>query len=146
MTDAKVRQGRCLCGSIQYVVTGTPEIVAHCHCDDCQHMTGTGHSTVAMYAKKQFQMTGGTVREYKLNAENGNEVTRGFCPSCGSPIYGHNSGNEAFLSVTLGTLDDSSDLLPEVVIFTRNHKPWDVIDDAMQKFDAQPAWQPGNNG
>ncbi len=143
-TGEKVRRGRCLCGSLQYEVTGEPEVVAHCHCEDCQRLTGAGHSTVAMYAKKQFQMTGDTGGEFKLLAENGNEVTRGFCTSCGSPIYGHNSGSEAYLSVTLGTLEDSSDLRPEVVIFSRNRRPWDVMDDTIQSFDAQPAWQPSS--
>ena len=138
----RVRRGRCLCGSIQYEVHGEPEIVAHCHCEDCQRLTGAGHSTVAMFAKPDFQMTGEPGAEYKLIAENGNEVTRGFCAACGSPIYGHNSGNEAYLSVTLGTLEDASDLRPEVAIFCRNRKPWDHMDQSIQGFDAQPGWQP----
>lgn len=147
MGDAKetTRCGRCLCGSIQYEVTGEPEIVAHCHCEDCQRFTGAGHSTVAMYAKKQFLMTGGTIGEFKLIEENGYEVTRGFCASCGSPIYSHNSGNESYLSVTLGTLEDSSDLKPEVVIFSRNRKPWDAIDETIQSFEAKPDWKPDTN-
>ncbi len=147
MGDAreKVRYGRCLCGGVHYQVRGEPEVVAHCHCEDCQRFTGAGHSTVAMYAKQRFQMTSGVCGEYKLLAENGNEVTRGFCASCGSPIYSHNSGNKAYLSVTLGTLEDTSNLVPEVAIFSRNRNPWDVVDDSIQSFDAQPPWQPDNN-
>ncbi len=140
--NEKIRRGRCLCGSIQYEVKGNPEVVAHCHCEDCQRFTGAGHSTVAMYAKQRFQITGGRCGEFKLIAENGNEVTRVFCASCASAIYSYNSGNEAYLSVTLGTLEGSSDLKPEVAIFSRNRKPWDVIDDAIQSFDEQPAWRP----
>ena len=140
--DETVRRGGCLCGAIRFDVTGEPEIVAHCHCEDCQRWTGAGHSTAAMYAKTNFTMAGDTIGEFTLVADNGNEVTRGFCTACGSPIYGHNSGNELFQSVMLGTLDDSSGLMPVAVIFTRNHKDWDVLDETMMGFETQPGWTP----
>ena len=130
-----------MCGSVAYQVGGEPKIVAHCHCDDCQRMSGAGHSTGAMFAADEFQMTG-HVGEYTHQAENGNDVTRVFCLKCGSPIFGRNSGMEGFLTLTLGTFDDSSDLLPAVVVFGRNRKPWDVMDEDLPTFDAQPAWRP----
>ncbi|PCI51008.1 MAG: hypothetical protein COB49_03130 [Alphaproteobacteria bacterium] len=34
--------------------------------------------------------------------------TRVFCPACGSSLYGRNSGAEEYLTITPGTLDDSS--------------------------------------
>jgi len=139
--NERVRRGQCLCGSVQYEVVGDPRIVAHCHCEDCQRLTGTGHSTGAVFPESKFQLNG-PVSVFKLQSENGNEVTRAFCPSCGSPIFGRNLGMQGFVTVSLGTLDDSSDLKSDVAVFARNRKPWDVMGEDVETFDAQPAWKP----
>jgi hypothetical protein len=139
--DEQVHRGRCLCGAVRFETHGRPEIVAHCHCKDCQRLTGGGHSTGAMFPTSRFQLKG-TVGEYLLESEAGNEVTRVFCPSCGSPILGRNSGMPGFVTVSLGTLEDSSEFEPAVVVFARNRKPWDVMDETIPTFDAQPSWRP----
>lgn len=95
-----------------------------------------------MFAKKNFEMTGSTNGEFKHFGDLGNEVTRGFCTLCGSSVYQHNTGTPEYLSVTLGTLDDSSDLNPEVVVFSCNRKPWDAMDETIESFDTQPEWSP----
>ena len=84
----------------------------------------------------------GHVAEYKLTSANGNEVTRVFCPGCGSPILGRNTGMAGYVTVALGAFEDSSDFRPEVVVFARNRKPWDVMDESLATFAAQPPWKP----
>ncbi len=96
-----------------------------------------------MFARDRFRLTG-HIAEHKLISDQGNEVTRVFCPACGSPIFGTNSGMAGHVTITLGTLDDSSAFAPQVVVFTRNRKPWDVMDDNLPSFEAQPGWQPGD--
>ena len=136
-----VRQGGCCCGSIRYQVTGKPVIVAHCHCQDCQRISGAGHTTGAMFKIDNVEIYG-EPGQFILEANNGNQVTRGFCRHCGSPIFGRNSGSVGHITLSLGTFDDSSDFDPEVVIFTRNKKHWDMIDEDLACFDAQPDWKP----
>jgi len=108
MSDEQIHQGRCLCGVVTYKVRGKPKIVAHCHCVDCQRLSGAGHLPGAMYSEKQFNLNG-EVREYELTAENGTVVIRVFCPSCGSPILGKNTGMPGFVTISLGTLKDFSE-------------------------------------
>ncbi len=141
----KVHCGRCLCGSVQYTVEGEPIIVAHCHCEDCQRWSGAGHSTAAMFSNDKFQMTG-LVETFKLQSHNGKEVTevtRVFCPSCGSSIYGCNTGSKGFLAICLGTFDDSSEFVPSVTIFSCDRKPWDMMDVSIETFETQPYFNPG---
>ena len=138
---AKIHSGHCLCGRVRYAVEGDPVIVAHCHCDDCQRLTGSGHSTGAMFPVDSLRLEG-DIAEYELTSENGNRVTRVFCPNCGSPILGKNSAMQGFATLNLGTMDDSSDLMPGVTVFARNRKPWDVLDESIQTYDAQPVWNP----
>ena len=96
-----------------------------------------------MYAEHQFNISG-RLGEFQLVSEAGNKVTRVFCPSCGSPIYGKNSGMPGYLNVTLGTLDDSSSFTLQVAIFTRNRKPWDLVAIGLPTFEAQPRWGPSD--
>lgn len=38
-------RGRCLCGGVQYEVTGKPLRFYHCHCGRCRKSSGTGHAS-----------------------------------------------------------------------------------------------------
>lgn len=98
-----------------------------------------------MFQDDTFRLTG-RVAEFKYDSDNQNQVTRVFCPVCGSPLYGHNSGTTGFVTLTLGSIDDSSGFVPQVTIFTRNCKAWDKVDESIEAFEAQPDWKPGNNG
>ncbi|MDQ0463318.1 hypothetical protein QO010_001066 [Caulobacter ginsengisoli] len=133
--------GHCLCGDCRYEIVGEPVVVAHCHCDDCQRLSGAGHASGAMFAAEGVTLTGPVAR-YELTADSGATVTRIFCPRCGSPLFGMNTGMPGFMTVTLGTLDDSDHLAPQVVVFARNRRAWDVMDPAVQTFETQPGWTP----
>jgi hypothetical protein len=83
----------------------------------------------------------GPVATYELVSEAGNKVTRLFCPACGSPLFGKNSGMPGFITATAGTLDQSDNLSPQVAIFARSRRSWDLMDPALATFEAQPAWK-----
>ncbi len=133
--------GGCLCGAVRYEIDGEPVIVAHCHCTDCQKMSGAGHTTGAMFAADGVRVSG-EVREFRLESGKESEVTRSFCPRCGSPLFGRNSRMPDYLTVTAGTLDEPDRLTPEVAIFSRSKRSWDAIDAALPLFESQPEWKP----
>jgi len=136
-----MRTGRCLCGACAYEIDGDPVVVAHCHCLDCQRLSGAGHATGAMFAADGIRLRGPT-KTFELAAESGSTVTRLFCGDCGSPLFGRNSGMPGVMTVTVGTLDDPAGLEPQVVVFARSRRAWDVMDPALPTFAAQPAWKP----
>lgn len=37
--------GSCLCGSVEYEVTGEAQRFYHCHCQRCRKATGKGHAS-----------------------------------------------------------------------------------------------------
>ena len=82
-----MRQGRCLCGAVTYEVAGDPVVVAHCHCVDCQRLSGAGHTTGAMFEADKITVRG-DVSEFRLDSDTDSVVTRTFCPKCGSPLFG----------------------------------------------------------
>ena len=79
-----MQKGHCLCGSVQYEFDETQVGMAlHCHCKDCQRVTGSGKATVIMFPQDAVNIDG----EYKTFASrgfDGSHVNRGFCPTCGS--------------------------------------------------------------
>jgi len=97
-----------------------------------------------MFSLDGFQLMG-RINEYKYESDNGNEVTRAFCPACGSPIFGKNSGMKEYVTVTLGTVEDSTEFKAQVVVFARNQNPWDIMDQNLPIFEAQPNWKPGDD-
>jgi hypothetical protein len=135
--------GRCLCGTCSYEIEGEPVVVAHCHCLDCQRLSGAGHTTGAMFAETGVRLIGEPAT-FALTSEAGNTVTRIFCGTCGSPLFGKNSGMPGMMTVTLGTLDDPAGLTPQVAIFTRSRRAWDTADAGVTSFEAQPGWKPAD--
>ena len=136
-----MRRGRCLCGAITYEIDGEPIVVAHCHCTDCQQLSGAGHTTGAMFPADQVRIRG-RVAEFRLESESGSVVTRRFCPTCGSPLFGRNTKMPGFVTVCVGTLEDPNSVNPQVAIFTRTRRHWDFFDSALPAFDRQPDWKP----
>ena len=136
-----MRTGRCLCVACYYEIDGAPMIVAQCHCLDCQRLSGAGHTTGAMFPETAIRIAGAP-RTYELASEAGNTVTRIFCGDCGSPLFGKNTGMADFMTVMVGTLDSSDDLIPQVAIFRRSRRRWDAVDPGLEAFDTQPGWKP----
>lgn len=133
--------GRCLCGACTYTIVGDPIIVAHCYCLDCQKISGAGHATGAMFPEHAIRIAGEPTR-FSLASEAGNSVTRLFCGTCGSPLFGMNTGMPGVMTVTLGTLDAPDGLAPHVAIFARSRRAWDAFDPTIATFDNQPDWKP----
>jgi len=133
--------GRCLCGACAYEIDGDPVVVAHCHCLDCQRVSGAGHATGAMFPEADVRLSGEPTT-YSITSEAGNTVTRLFCGRCGSPLFGKNTGMAGFMTVSLGTLDSSEGLTPQVAIFARSRQAWDVVGADLPTFEAQPGWTP----
>jgi len=94
-----------------------------------------------MFPTSAVSLTG-AISEFRLRSGKGNEVTRAFCGKCGSPIFGKNDGMLGYVTIALGTLDQSADLNPQVVVFAGSRQPWDAIAPDLPAFETQPDWKP----
>lgn len=139
----RLHRGRCLCGAVRYEIEGEPVVVAHCHCTDCQRLSGAGHTTGAMFPSDRVSVQG-DVSEYRIESETESVVTRTFCPKCGSPLFGRNTRMPGFTTVTVGTFDEPDNVTPQVVVFARTRRRWDLMDTTLPTFDGQPDWKPAD--
>ena len=129
--------GGCLCGAVRYELNGEPIFQGHCHCVDCQKVTGTGHVSVVALPADAVKVTG-EVTAFAVMADSGQPYVRHFCPKCGSLIYGEPGSMPGVRTVTAGTLDDTSTFEPQMVIYTKSRPDWDRIDSGLPEFAGMP--------
>jgi len=134
-------EGGCLCGAITYRISGSPIVVAHCYCRDCQKVSGAGHTTGAMFRSEDIEVRG-TMTAFTSKAESGSTVSHLFCAKCSSRLFGKNTGMPGVMTVAVGTLNDPGVMTPQVAIFTRTRPQWEPADTRVESFEAQPAWKP----
>ena len=134
-------KGRCLCGAVKYESTSEPMTVAHCHCIDCRKSSGTGHCTHIVIPEAAFAVTG-EVQFYDHPADSGNMVSRGFCPTCGSPIYSKNSAMPDMVFPRASSLDDPEVAKPQMVVYASRAASWDMPDPSLPTFSELPEGGP----
>jgi hypothetical protein len=125
--------GGCVCGAIRYECNAKPIVMFNCHCRDCQKTTGSGYTPVFYVPANAFKITKGTPKYYETKSEMVGENRRGFCPECGSRLFGGLS--EIGQGIAAGTLDDPSSYKPQFEIWTSDAQQWDAMDPKVPKFD-----------
>src|SRR5215470_9953070 len=79
--------GGCACGAVRYTCSAEPLMMANCHCRDCQRAGGAPYAAVLLVPKAAVTFTG-EIKFHQVQADSGNMASRGFCPACGSPLFG----------------------------------------------------------
>jgi len=125
--------GGCACGKVRYELAAEPIRGFQCQCRDCQRDTGSGHSSVMVFPRAALSVSGG-VTEILRTADSGADKLKGFCTSCGSPLYNKPVTKPDMLGVYVGTLDDPSAFKPELVMFASRGHAWDHLDPALPKI------------
>jgi len=133
-----IQEGGCACGAIRFEISAEPVFSVHCHCTDCQKMTGAEMATVAGIPVKGFRLIQGEPKAYDTIGISGKKVHRSFCGECGSTLFSTGESSPELVFVDSGSLDNASGLQPSMHIFTRSALPWARIPSDMPSFEAMP--------
>jgi hypothetical protein len=125
--------GGCCCGSVRYEISAEPLGGMNCHCRTCQKSVGAPY-LATMFVPASALVITGHYKEFLTIAASGNSVYRGFCPECGSSLFGRNSAHPDIRLVAAATLDDPSIFHPSKDIWVAEAQPWDYMDPALPKF------------
>jgi len=78
-------------------------------------------------ARADFRITGGSPRGFTKRGDSGRELTRHFCPACGSPIFTSAPKHPDHVFVKAGTFDDPSLVRPERQSWVASAVSWSRI-------------------
>jgi hypothetical protein len=129
--------GHCLCGSVTFESRGEPAFQANCHCDDCRRSGGGAYASYVFVPADQLSISGET-QEYRHVSDRGSEMTKHFCPNCGSPMFTGNSAHPERRGVRLGAIDDASWFRPQADVYNSRKLPSTPVDPDVRAFDKMP--------
>jgi hypothetical protein len=128
--------GGCACGAIRYEVNATPITIFNCQWRDCQRTTGGAFTPIVCVPAKAFKIRKGSPRYYSTPSEMAGHNQRGFCPECGSRLFGGET--ERGQGITASSLDDPSLFEPKVNMWISDAQPWDHMDSSLPTFEKYP--------
>ncbi|HEX3990705.1 MAG TPA: GFA family protein [Acetobacteraceae bacterium] len=137
MSGKQFATGHCLCGAVHFTIRAEPVGTGHCHCKDCQRSSGSGHMSIARFRRTDVTLSGQTA-SYAVTADSGNTNTRHFCPTCGSRLFGENSGHPELINIAVGCVDDNNWFVPGRVVYAKDRPIWDATTGDAPNFDRMP--------
>jgi len=116
-------EGGCLCGSVRYRVTGDAMARTLCHCVSCRRATGGASVGWAVFAKGDFALLQGEVREYSSSPG----IYWGSCQTCGSLVTYRRDSRPDHQDITTATLDDPDLFPPTAEIWVAEKIGWETL-------------------
>lgn len=118
--------GKCLCGEIEFEITGPLPNFYQCHCSLCRKLSGSASDTATFLNKEQFKWLKG--RENISSFKTPSGYRSDFCKKCGSTVP-HLMQNERQYWIPAGLLEGEVD--SEVVshLFVDSKADWDIIEN-----------------
>ncbi len=99
--------GGCQCGAIRYRITSELGRAGICHCRMCQKAFGNFGAALVAVPRESLAWTRGRPAEFRSSPI----VARGFCSSCGTPLYMLEDGDPNY-EIAIGSLDDPNAAAP----------------------------------
>jgi hypothetical protein len=116
-------RGGCLCGKVQYQVTGPFDAFHLCHCSQCRRSTGSAHAANIFTTEDRLEWLAGTEFIKRYAPDEPGVISKCFCKHCGS-LVPYTSLQSGRLIIPAGSLLEAPDIEPQDNIFWRDRAPW----------------------
>ncbi len=126
--------GRCLCGRVKYTYRGSIGVANYCHCEDCRRSTGSAFNIGVRLRVVDFRIISGDPKRFTKRGDSGRELTRHFCPDCGSPLFTSAPEHPEHIYVKAGTLDDPTIVEPAHQNWVASAVSWSQIGPDLRSF------------
>jgi len=127
-------KGSCLCGAVQYEVTGIPTEFDLCHCSRCRESSGSAFIAELVFegAELRWVSGGSLVKTYEAPVRiKPPGYRRTFCGTCGGPVP---TVDRHVIRIPAGTLDDDPGLRPQRHIYVDFKAAWFDISDGLPRL------------
>jgi hypothetical protein len=84
MEDHSTHVGKCFCGSVEFRVTGKPEVMGFCHCSSCREWGAAPINAFTLWRPDKVKVTKGAdkVAGYRKTSQ----IERKWCTACGGHL------------------------------------------------------------
>jgi len=129
-------KGKCLCGAIQFEITGSLNNLYQCHCSLCRQVTGSAANTATFVAEPDFVWLKGEqhIRSFVKDSGYRND----FCSQCGSSVP-NKLRDTAYYWVPAGLLESSEELKVVAHLYTDSKAQWDQIGGSATQYQTMPS-------
>jgi hypothetical protein len=128
-------KGKCLCGAVEFELSGEIPNLYQCHCSLCRRVTGSSANAAFRIGADQFHWIRGEQRISEYVTDTG--FKSHFCGACGSPLPNLTGGDSAYW-VPVGLLEDSAEIELVAHLFVGSRATWDIVADGAEHFDEMP--------
>jgi len=130
--------GQCLCGQVKVSINAEPLGARMCWCRDCQYIA-SGSATVNVLFPDEAVHYEGDIGTFRMTADSGNTVERGFCARCGAQMYSRTVEPAGMpIRVRAGTLDNRELMAPQAIIWATRAPNWVKLDPDLPQFPEGP--------
>ena len=135
MQETMTLKGGCLCGAVRYEWHGTGPLASYCHCPDCRKATGGPYTVGVGVDAAGLTVRSGTTKGYTKIADSGRQITREFCPECGSPLFTRAEVLPGTVWIKAGSLDEPELVQPTHQTWTQMAVPWAYLDRSLPGYE-----------
>ena len=98
-------KGACFCGAVTLEVSGAPQVMGYCHCEDCRSWSAGPVNAFSLWAPDAVRITSGADKIATFNKTP--QSARKFCRECGGHLYSEHPemGLSDVYAATLPTLE-----------------------------------------
>lgn len=129
-----IMRGKCLCGKIEFEITGTAAKLYQCHCSLCRKQSGSASNASFIAAAENLRWISGQENISSYVKHSG--FRSDFCGQCGSPVP-NPLRNTAYVWVPAGLLDDYPfEIIAHLHVASK--ASWDSIPAAGIRYDTMP--------
>lgn len=120
---SKAIKGGCLCGRVQYQVSGPFDAFHLCHCSQCRRSTGTAHAANIFTTEDRLEWLKGEALIKRYTPDEPDVISKSFCTHCGS-LVPYTSLKSGRLIIPAGSLSEPPGIDPEDNIFWGDRADW----------------------
>ena len=132
MSLVQTTSGHCLCGAVDYKVSGELRPIMFCHCEQCRR--ASGHFVAATACRpEQLSIVGEeNIKWFRSSAR----AERGFCQHCGSNLFWRPEHGEHW-SIWAGSIDRPTGLEASRHIYVHMKSDYYEINDGLPQFSEE---------
>ena len=124
-------KGSCLCGSVQFSVSGFDKEAANCHCTMCRKFHGAAYGTLVGVRDLHWLSGEKMLSEYV--AVNG--TIRTFCSGCGSSLgFRIKDAPAEKIELAISAFDEEIPVTIDAQIFTSYKANWCELQENLPVF------------